>query len=103
MLSFFYYLMGKTQPYNSMSGMLVGLLVGFICIVITLVVYAIYLNDSRLNERPSQKSRRLHIILMSGLAISLALGFFIGSSINRYHFCMTNKDLCIVENSFWPF
>ena len=103
MLSFFYYLIGKTQKYDSVSGMLVGLLVGFISIVITLIVYAVYLNDSSLNDTPSQKTRRLHIILMSGFAISLILGFFIGGSINRYHFCMNNKDLCIMENAFWPF
>jgi cytochrome bd-type quinol oxidase subunit 2 len=94
--------MGKTKPYDSNSGMLVGLLVGFLCIVITLIVYAVYLNDASLNDTPTQKTRRLHIILMSGFAISLILGIFIGNSINRYHFCMNNKDLCILENSFSP-
>jgi len=102
MLSFFYYLIGKTKSYDSVSGMLVGLLISFICIVITLVVYAVYLNDAKLNDSPAAKTRRLHIILISGFSISLILGFFIGGSINRYHFCMNNKDLCILENSFSP-
>jgi cytochrome bd-type quinol oxidase subunit 2 len=94
--------MGKTKSYDSVSGMLVGLLISFICIVITLVVYAVYLNDANLNDKPAEKTRRLHIILISGFSISLILGFFIGGSINRYHFCMNNKDLCILENSFSP-
>jgi hypothetical protein len=102
MLSFFYYLIGKTQKYDSVSGMLVGLLVGFISIVVTLIVYAVYLNDSSLNDTPDKKTRRLQIILFYGFSISLILGFFIGGSINRYHFCMNNKDLCIMENAFWP-
>jgi hypothetical protein len=102
MLSFFYYLIGKTNSYDSVSGMMVGLLMSFICIVITLVVYAVYLNDASLNDTPAQKTRRLHIILMTGFAVSIILGFFIGGSINRYHFCMNNKDLCILESSFSP-
>ena len=102
MLSFFYYLIGQTKSYDSMSGMTIGLLFSFICIVITLVVYAVYLNDANLNDTPDQKTRRLHIILISGFTISIVLGFFIGGSINRYHFCMSNKDLCILENSFSP-
>jgi cytochrome bd-type quinol oxidase subunit 2 len=94
--------MGKTKTYDSVSGMLVGLLISFICVVITLVVYAVYLNDASLNDKPEEKTRRLHILLISGFSISLILGFFIGGSINRYHFCMSNKDLCILENSFSP-
>ena len=96
-------LFGDTEKYNSTSGPFIGIVIMLIGLIITLTLYSMYIVDDSYNEYPKRKEEHLKTIIVGGFAISLLLAYFIGSSINRYHFCQTNQDICVLDYSFSPF
>ena len=103
MLASFYSLFGNTEKYDNLTGSFIGMVLFLIGLIITLTIYSMYLVDESQDKYPKNKDSNLRSIIVVGYTLSLISALFIGFSINRYNFCKTNNDICILDYSFSPF
>jgi hypothetical protein len=103
MLASLYYIFGNTEKYDNLTGSVIGIIIFLIGLIATFTLYSIYLVDTSLDNKPAQKSERLRVIIVGGFTISLLISVYVAFSINRYNFCMENKDVCIADYAFSPF
>jgi len=103
MLASLYSLFGNTEKYDNLTGSGIGMVFFLVGLIITFTIYSIYLVDESQDKFPKRKAEFLRIIIVAGFTLSLISALFIGFSINRYNFCKTNNDVCILDYSFSPF
>ena len=103
MLASLYYIFGNTEKYDNLTGSLIGIVLFLIGMIATFILYSIYLVDTSLDKFPAQKNERLRVIIVGGFTISLLISVYTAFSINRYNFCMENKDVCIADYAVSPF
>ena len=103
MLANLYFLFGNTEKYDNLTGSVIAIVLFLIGLIATFSIYGIYLVDTNLDKNPGKKNERLKIIIVAGMTISLLIAISVGFSINRYNFCLQNKDICIADYAFSPF
>jgi hypothetical protein len=103
MLASFYSLFGSTEKYDNLTGSFIGMVLFLIGLIITLTIYSMYLVDESFDKYPERKAEFLRTVVVAGFTLSLICALFVGFSINRYNFCKTNQDICVLDYSFSPF
>jgi len=103
MLASLYSLFGNTEKYDHLTGSLVGLGLFLVGLIVTFSIYGVYLVDKELDRQPKKKNDILKVIIVAGFTLSLIISIFVGFSITRYNFCLTNNEICIADYAFSPF
>ena len=103
MLASLYFIFGNTEKYDNLTGSVIGIVLFLIGMIATFTLYSIYLVDTSLDKQPAKKDERLRVIIVGGFTITLLVSLFVSFGINRYNFCMENKDICIADYAFSPF
>jgi phosphoglycerol transferase MdoB-like AlkP superfamily enzyme len=103
MLASLYSFFGNTEKYDNKTATFIGILLFLIGLIITFTIYAIYLVDETQDRYPERKAEFLRTVIVVGFTISLISSLIVGFSIDRYYFCKTNRDICILDYSFSPF
>ena len=103
MLASLYSLFGNTEKYDNLTGSVIGIGLFLVGLIATFSIYGIYLVDKSLDKEPGKKNERLRVIIVAGFTISLLVSISVAFAINRYNFCMQNKDICIADYAFSPF
>jgi hypothetical protein len=103
MLASLYSIFGNTENYDNLTGSFIGMVLFLIGLIVTLTIYSMYLVDQSQDKYPERKANFLRTVVVAGFTLSLLISLFIGFSINRYNFCKTNKEICVLDYSFSPF